>query len=60
MSNLKENTTILLSGSLYYGRALGVRRQGTRKSLHDPEEEGALILYTPPEISAHDRLKIDR
>ncbi|KAG1672182.1 DNA repair and recombination protein RAD54-like [Nymphon striatum] len=46
-------------GSLYSGRGLGIRRQGTRKSLHDPEEEGALILYIPPEISAHDKLKID-
>lgn len=40
-------------------RALGVRRQGSRQPLHDPYEEGALVLYTPPELSAHDQLKID-
>ncbi|XP_071117638.1 DNA repair and recombination protein RAD54-like [Haliotis cracherodii] len=40
-------------------RALGVRRQGARQPLHDPYEEGSLILYTPPELSAHDQLKAD-
>ncbi|XP_060071052.1 DNA repair and recombination protein RAD54-like [Ylistrum balloti] len=41
------------------GRALGVRRHGVRQPLHDPYEEGALILYTPPELSAHEQLKVD-
>lgn len=41
------------------GRALGVRRSGVRRALHDPDEPGALILYTPPPITAHDKLKID-
>ncbi|KAK6180160.1 hypothetical protein SNE40_012358 [Patella caerulea] len=40
-------------------RALGVRRQGARQSLHDPFEEGALILYSPPELSAHDQMKLE-
>jgi hypothetical protein len=40
-------------------KALGVRRQGSRQPLHDPYEEGALVLYTPPELSAHDQLKVD-
>jgi DNA repair and recombination RAD54-like protein len=39
------------------GRALGLRRSGVRQALHDPEEPGALILYSPPELSAHDKLK---
>ncbi|XP_021339494.1 DNA repair and recombination protein RAD54-like [Mizuhopecten yessoensis] len=41
------------------GKALGVRRQGARQPLHDPEKEGALILYTPTELSAHEQLKVD-
>ncbi|KAH3695581.1 hypothetical protein DPMN_083042, partial [Dreissena polymorpha] len=40
-------------------RALGVRRLGARQPLHDPFEEGALVLYVPPELSAHDLLKTD-
>ncbi len=42
-----------------YGRCLGVRRAGGRQPLHDPEEEGALVLYSPPEVSEHDKLKLD-
>ncbi|XP_034255426.1 DNA repair and recombination protein RAD54-like [Thrips palmi] len=41
----------------FSGRALGVRRSGVRRPLHDPDEPNALILYTPPELSAHDKLK---
>ena len=40
-------------------RALGIGRNKCRKSLHDPFEEGALVLYEPPEITAHDKLKLD-
>ncbi|KAL4236946.1 DNA repair and recombination protein RAD54-like [Mactra antiquata] len=40
-------------------KALGVRRNGARQPLHDPFEEGALVLYIPPELSAHDQLKLD-
>ncbi|XP_012945594.1 DNA repair and recombination protein RAD54-like [Aplysia californica] len=40
-------------------RALGVRRQGARQPLHDPYEDGALVLYSPPELSAHDQMKTD-
>lgn len=40
-------------------RALGIKRQGSRQPLHDPFEEGALVLYSPPELTAHDQLKID-
>ncbi|CAF2439236.1 unnamed protein product [Rotaria sp. Silwood2] len=42
------------------GRGLGVRRMGGRQSLYDPEEDGALVLYTPPELSEHDKLRIDK
>ncbi|KAK3091297.1 hypothetical protein FSP39_018741 [Pinctada imbricata] len=46
-------------GSAFASRVLGIRRQGSRQPLHDPCEEGALILYSPPELSAHEQLKID-
>ena len=45
------------SGPLLGNRALGCRRQGARQALHDPCEEGALILYSPPPVSAHELLK---
>lgn len=38
-------------------RALGIKRQGIRKSLYDPFEENALVVYEPPDISAHDQMK---
>jgi DNA repair and recombination RAD54-like protein len=41
------------------GRCLGIARSKCRRALHDPNEPGALILYEPPEISAHDKLKLD-
>ncbi|XP_074077630.1 DNA repair and recombination protein RAD54-like isoform X2 [Macrotis lagotis] len=41
-------------------RALGIKRVGFRHALHDPLEEGALVLYEPPPLSAHDQLKLDR
>lgn len=37
-----------------------IKRQGTRQPLHDPEEENALILYSPPELSPHELLKVDQ
>ncbi|CAH0762992.1 unnamed protein product [Bemisia tabaci] len=41
-------------------RALGVRRDGVRRPLHDPMAPNALVLYTPPQLSAHDLLKVDK
>ncbi|XP_029943522.1 DNA repair and recombination protein RAD54-like [Salarias fasciatus] len=41
-------------------RALGLKRAGIRKALHDPYEEDALVLYEPPVLSAHERLTADR
>lgn len=43
----------------YNSRALGIRRSGVRRALHDPEEPNALVLYTPPVLSAHEKLKVD-
>ena len=39
------------------GKALGLKRAGVRQPLHDPDEPGALVVYSPPELSAHDKLK---
>ncbi|XP_064186715.1 DNA repair and recombination protein RAD54-like [Anguilla rostrata] len=41
-------------------RALGLKRAGVRKALHDPFEEGALVLYEPPALSAHDLIKTEK
>eukprot|EP00731_Ephydatia_muelleri_P018094 Em0011g134a len=43
-------------GSSLMPRGLGMRRQGAKAALHDPFEEGALVLYTPKELSAHEQL----
>jgi len=43
-----------------HGRSLGVKRQGARQPLHDPAEEGALVLYTPPELSEHDKMTTNK
>lgn len=47
-------------GPTLAGRALGMRRLNGLQPLHDPSEEGALILYTPPKLSAHDQLKLSQ
>lgn len=41
----------------YNGRALGIRKNGMRRALHDPDEPNALVLFTPPEATAHEKLK---
>ncbi|MEJ1282582.1 DNA repair and recombination protein RAD54-like [Cricetulus griseus] len=41
-------------------RALGLKKAGIRRALHDPLEEGALVLYEPPPLSVHDQLKLDK
>lgn len=56
---LFELCLCLLSGPLGL-RSLGVKRAGVRSPLHDPFEDGALVLYEPPVLSAHDQLKIDK
>ena len=39
-------------------KCLGYRKNGARRPLHDPEEEGALIVWAPPELSASEVLTI--
>lgn len=46
-------------GSLYR-KSLGLRRDGARRALHDPFEEGALILYEPPEYTEQERITLDK
>ncbi|KAL2089938.1 hypothetical protein ACEWY4_014626 [Coilia grayii] len=41
-------------------RALGLKRAGVRRALHDPFEVDALVLYEPPALSAHDSIKADK
>ena len=47
-----------LAGSTY-SRGLGIKRKGPRRALHDPYEEDALVLYSPPELTAHEKLTVD-
>uniref|UniRef100_A0A5S6QDD4 DNA repair and recombination protein RAD54-like n=1 Tax=Trichuris muris TaxID=70415 RepID=A0A5S6QDD4_TRIMR len=46
-------------GSNYTRRALGLRRSGVRVPLHDPYEEGSVILFEPPQLAYHEKLKGD-
>jgi len=41
-------------------RALGLKRAGVRRALHDPFAEGALVLYEPPTLNTQDMLKADK
>ncbi|XP_054724428.1 DNA repair and recombination protein RAD54-like [Uloborus diversus] len=45
------------SGS-YKHRSLGFRRSGVKAALHDPDEEGALILYEPSTVPLHEKLNV--
>lgn len=40
-------------------RLLGIRRSGVRCALFDPYAEGALVLYVPRQVSAHEALTMD-
>ena len=51
---------LCLIGPTLAGRALGMRRTGMIQPLHDPFEENALILYSPPKQTAHDQLKLNK
>lgn len=33
--------------------------RSVRMALFDPYAEGALVLYSPPELSAHEEIKLD-
>ena len=49
----------LILGS-FHGRSLGMRRVPHKLCLYDPFEEDALVLYHPPEVSAHDKLNVKK
>jgi len=55
--DLELDVSMGVSGPVLGNRALGVRRTGALQPLHDPDEENALVLYSPPKISAHEQLK---
>lgn len=38
---------------------MGLKRSGARQPLFDPFEPNALVLYEPPELSEHEKLKVD-
>ncbi|XP_053958054.1 DNA repair and recombination protein RAD54-like [Anastrepha ludens] len=40
-------------------RCLGMRRSNVRKALHDPQACNALVLYTPPNYTEHERITSD-
>ncbi|ETN67272.1 DNA repair and recombination protein RAD54 [Anopheles darlingi] len=40
-------------------RCLGMKRSAGRRALHDPFACNALVLYSPPELSEHEKLKMD-
>ncbi|XP_046598354.1 DNA repair and recombination protein RAD54-like isoform X1 [Neodiprion virginianus] len=50
---------IPIPGYQLSNRSLGMRMLGPRTPLHDPDEANALVVYTPPELSEHDKLKLD-
>ncbi|XP_063696815.1 DNA repair and recombination protein RAD54-like [Culicoides brevitarsis] len=41
-------------------RHLGMKRSTVRRALHDPFACNALVLWTPPEISEHEKVKLDQ
>uniref|UniRef100_A0A182T982 Helicase ATP-binding domain-containing protein n=1 Tax=Anopheles maculatus TaxID=74869 RepID=A0A182T982_9DIPT len=41
-------------------RCLGMKRSAARRALHDPFACNALVLFSPPELSEHDKLKMDK
>ena len=52
---LRASTLIAHFSGTSSGRiGLGVRKPAVRGPLHDPEADGAVVLYTPPPLSAQD------
>ena len=58
-SELCSYAFICRPGSTNLSRGLGMRRNSVRTALHDPFEDGALVLHTPHHLSAHEQLMID-
>ncbi|XP_059612312.1 DNA repair and recombination protein RAD54-like [Phlebotomus argentipes] len=44
----------------YGNRSLGVKRSVIRRALHDPFACNALIMFTPAELSQHDKIHVDK
>lgn len=40
-------------------RNLGIRRTQVKRALYDPNMPNALVLYAPPEITEHEKMKSD-
>ena len=51
--------TYFFSGSAH-GRSLGMRRTAHKLCLYDPYEEGALVLYAPPDVIEHEKMTSKR
>ena len=49
-----------IPGYVLSGRALGGGRDLARRARYDPDVEGALILYSPPEVTEEELLKMDK
>ncbi|CAG9126357.1 unnamed protein product [Plutella xylostella] len=45
--------------SSYCGKSLGLKRTQVRRALHDPDEPNALVLYRPPHLPEHERMKMN-
>ncbi|XP_034942944.1 DNA repair and recombination protein RAD54-like [Chelonus insularis] len=56
---LSKPFKIPIPGYELSGRFLGAKFAGPRRPLHDPFGANALVVYTPPELSEHERLKAD-
>ena len=56
---LSKPFKIPIPGYELSGRSLGLRLSGPRRALHDPDEANALVVYMPPEISEHEKMKLD-
>ncbi|XP_018324804.1 DNA repair and recombination protein RAD54-like [Agrilus planipennis] len=41
----------------YSTKNLGIKRSQIKRALYDPNTPNALVLYTPPEMSEHEKLK---
>ncbi|KAJ1361154.1 Class II histone deacetylase complex subunits 2 and 3 [Parelaphostrongylus tenuis] len=50
--------SIPLSGYSLSGRVLGMARSRMRVAMFDPYAENAVVLYTPPPLSAHDQMSM--
>ena len=63
--NYNYNYLLQLFKNLYFlgsnhGRSLGIRRVAHKLCLFDPFEENALVLYHPPDVTAHDKLNVKK